>query len=54
MLTNYESRLRAMFLFAGPKRAISSEQDRPILPTRVANQNTEFASSCALAEPAIK
>ena len=37
---------------AGTKRAIPSGQDRPILPARVANQNTGFASSCPLAEPA--
>ena len=35
------------------KREIPSGQDRPILPAQVANQNTEFASSCPLAEPAI-
>ena len=40
-------------LFAGPKRLIPSGQDRPILPARVANQNTGFASSCPLVEPAI-
>ena len=28
-------------------------RDRPILPVRVANQNTGFALSCQLAEPAI-
>ena len=33
------------FAFAGTKRAIPSGQDRPILPARVANQNTGFASS---------
>ena len=32
---------------------ILSGQDRPILPTRVANQNTGFASSCASADSAI-
>ena len=41
------------FAFAGPTRGIPSGQDRPILPARVANQNTGFASSCPLAEPAI-
>ena len=50
------------FTFAGPTREkkkkkkpreIQSGQDRPILPARVANQNTGFASSCPLAEPAI-
>ena len=39
--------------FAGTKQGIASGQDRPILPARVANQNTGFASSCPLAEPAI-
>ena len=38
-------------LFAGPKLAIPSGQDGPILPARVANQNTGFTSSCPLAEP---
>ena len=38
---------------AGTKRAILSGQDRSILPTPVANQRTEFASSYPLAEPAI-
>ena len=32
---------------------ILSGQDRPILPTRVANQNTGFASSCPSADSAI-
>ena len=41
------------FAFAGPVRAIPSGQDRPILPARVANQNTGFTSSCALAELAL-
>ena len=41
------------FAFAGPTRAIPSGKDRPILPARVANQNTGFASSCPLAGPAI-
>ena len=40
------------FAFAGTKQEIPSGQDRPILPARVANQNTGFASSCPLAEPA--
>ena len=44
---------QAIFFSAGPKRAIPSGQDRPILPARVANQNTGFASSYPLAEPAI-
>ena len=42
------------FAFAGTKRKILSGQDRPILPAWVANHNTEFASSCPLAEPAIQ
>ena len=33
--------------FKFQKRAIPSKQDRPILPTQVANQNTEFASTSA-------
>ena len=41
------------FAFAGTKRAIPSGQDRPILPVRIANQNTGFASSCLLVKPAI-
>ena len=41
------------FALVGPTRAIPSWQDRPILPAWVANQNTGFASSCPLAEPAI-
>ena len=41
------------FAFAGTKREIPSGQDRSILPARVANQNTEFASSYPLVEPAI-
>ena len=41
------------FRFAGPMRAIPSGQDTLILPARVANQNTGFASSCPLAESAI-
>ena len=40
-------------LFAGTKRAVPGEQYRSILPARVANQNTEFAAYCPLAEPAI-
>ena len=42
------------FAFAGIKREIPSGQDRPILPARVANHNTGFASSCPLAEQAVK
>ena len=39
---------------AGTKQTIPSGQYWPILPThRLANQNTEFASSCPLAELAI-
>ena len=41
------------FAFAGTKREIPSGQDRPSLLARVANQYTEFASSCPLAESAI-
>ena len=33
------------FAFAGTKWAFPSGQDRPILPARVANQKTGFASS---------
>ena len=39
--------------FAGTKWEIPSGQDRPILSAQVANQNTGFALSCQLAEPAI-
>ena len=53
MLTDYVSRLQAIFFLAGPKRAIPSGQNSPISPARVANQNTGFALSCPLAEPAI-
>ena len=41
------------FAFAGTMREIPSGQDRPILPDRVVNRNTGFASSFSLAEPAI-
>ena len=41
------------FAFAKTEREISSGQGRPILPARVANQNTGFASSCPLGEPAL-
>ena len=41
------------FAFVATKQAIPSGQDRPILPARVANQNTGFASSWLFAEPAI-
>ena len=41
------------FAFSGTKRAIPSGQDRPISPARVANQNTGFASTLPLLEPAI-
>ena len=44
--------LRRNFI-AGTKRAIPSGQYRSILPARVANQNTEFAAYCPLAELAI-
>ena len=37
-------------LFAGTKRAVPGGQYRSILPARVANQNTEFAAYCPLAE----
>ena len=37
---------------AGPTREIPSEQDGPISPARVANQNAEFDSSCPLADSA--
>ena len=40
-------------LFAGTKRAVPSGQYRSILPARVANQNTESAAYCPLAELAI-
>ena len=40
-------------LFAGMKRAVPGGQHRSILPARVANQNTEFAAYCPLAEVAI-
>ena len=40
-------------LFAGTKRAVPGGQYRSILPARVANQNTEFAAYCPLAELAI-
>ena len=36
------------FAFSKTKQEILSGQDRPILPARVANQNTGFASSCLL------
>ena len=41
------------FLFVGTKPAVLAVQYRSILPTRVANQNTEFAAYCLLAELAI-
>ena len=40
-------------LFAGTKRAFPGGPYRPMLPARVANQNTEFAAYCPLAELAI-
>ena len=40
------------FVFAGTKREIPSGQDRPILPARVANQNTGCFLSYPLAKPA--
>ena len=39
------------FDFAGTKQAFPSGQDRPILRSRVANQNTGFASPCPLEKP---
>ena len=50
-LNHSEYNSQQTFAFAGPTRAIPSGQDRPILPARVANQNTGFASSCPLAAP---
>ena len=41
------------FGFARTKLAIPSGQERTMLPARVANQDTGFASSCPIAEPAI-
>ena len=41
------------FFLAGPKRAIPGGQDRPILPARIANQNTGIASSCPLVKPRV-
>ena len=40
-------------VIAGTKRAIPTRQYRFILPARVANQDTEFAAYCPLAELAI-
>jgi len=40
-------------LFAGTKRAIPGGQYHSIVPARVANQDTEFAAYCPLAELAI-
>ena len=40
-------------LFAGTKRAVPGRQYHSILPTQVANQNTQFAAYCPLAELAI-
>ena len=37
------------FAFVGPTQAILNRQDRPILPTWVANQNTGFTSPYPLA-----
>ena len=37
-------------LFAGTKRAVPGGQYRSILPARMANQYTEFAAHCPLAE----
>ena len=41
------------FAFVGTKWAITSGQDRPILPARVANQDIGFASFFPLAEPVV-
>ena len=41
------------FAFVGTKQEILSRQDRPILPAQAANQNTGFASSFPLTDPAI-
>ena len=41
------------FTFAGTKQGIPSGQDRPILPTRVANQNMGFVTSHPLTDSAI-
>ena len=38
------------FFPAGPTRENPGGQDKPILPARVANQNTGFASSYPLAD----
>ena len=43
-------RLENNFTFVGTKQEILSGQNRPILPTRVANQNTGFTSSCLLTD----
>ena len=40
-------------LFVGMKQAVLGGQYRSILPAQVANQNTEFAAYCPLAELAI-
>jgi len=40
-------------LFAGTKRAVHGGQYRSILPSQVANLNTEFAAYCPLVEVAI-
>jgi len=40
-------------LFVGTKQAVLGGQYHSILPARVANQNTEFAAYCPLAELAI-
>ena len=52
LLTNYVSRLQAIFSRdkSGQSRA---GKIGPSCPSRVTNQNTGFASSCQLAEPAI-
>ena len=40
-------------LFYGPKTRNTKGQEGPIVRTRVANQNTGFASPCLLAQPAV-
>ena len=52
--TKTEKRQERKLFLAEPTREIPSVQVRPILPARVANKNTGFASSCPLADSAIK
>lgn len=44
---------QGFFPCAGSKQATTSGQEEPILSTRVADQNTGFASSCSWALPVI-